>query len=191
MPILPGFSSSAPEYNPKTMTFRTAMTATIALAALMFLASCSDTVTDSGSAPVVGDMAPDFTQNDTAGRPVSLGQFRGKVVVLDFWASWCGPCRASLPTVKQMWRDYRDRDVVLVSVSLDYNLDLWREFIRENGMDWYHTSDGRYWNNAVAARYGINAIPAAYLVDRQGKIRSIRSFIDASFQREIDAVLAE
>jgi len=173
------------------MTFRTAMTATIALAALMFLASCSDTVTDSGSAPVVGDMAPDFTQNDTAGRPVSLGQFRGKVVVLDFWASWCGPCRASLPTVKQMWRDYRDRDVVLVSVSLDYNLDLWREFIRENGMDWYHTSDGRYWNNAVAARYGINAIPAAYLVDRQGKIRSIRSFIDASFQREIDAVLAE
>lgn len=157
----------------------------------MVLSSCSDTATDTGAPPVVGNTAPDFTQNDTSGAPVSLATYRGKVVMIDFWASWCGPCISALPTVKSIWQKYRDQDFVLISVSLDYNLESWRRFIRENNLDWVHISDGRYWNNAVAVQYDVNAIPAVFLIDRKGKIRVIRNYVDHAFEQEIQAALAE
>jgi len=122
---------------------------------------------------------------------VSLESFKGRVVMIDFWATWCGPCIAALPAMKSLWQDYRDRNFALISVSLDYNLDTWRRFVQENRLDWVHTSDGRYFNNAVAALYGVDAIPAVYLIDRSGRIRAIRAFVDASVRRQIDTLLSE
>ncbi len=155
------------------------------------LCACSDTGTNAGAPPVVGNTAPDFTQNDTSGAPVSLASYRGKVIMIDFWASWCGPCVAALPNVKGLWQKYRNQDFVLISVSLDYNMESWKRFIRDNHLDWIHVSDGRYWNNAVAVQYDVNAIPAVFLIDRKGKIRLIRNFVDGAFESEIQAALAE
>lgn len=167
---------------------------TIGLLVLLVAASsssCSDTASPASGTPRTGDVAPLFTQADTSGRPVSLESFKGRVVMIDFWATWCGPCIAALPAMKSLWQDYRDRNFALISVSLDYNLDTWRRFVQENRLDWVHTSDGRYFNNAVAALYGVDAIPAVYLIDRSGRIRAIRAFVDASVRRQIDTLLSE
>ncbi len=129
-----------------------------------------------GPIPRIGEIAPDFTQNDTSDHPLTLSQFRGKVVLIDFWASWCGPCLSAIPKFKDIWSRYRNRDFALLRVSLDNNLESWRRAIRANNLDWYHTSDGQFWNNAVAVRYGVTGIPHAILLDKSGKVIAIDSF---------------
>lgn len=129
-----------------------------------------------GPVPRIGEIAPDFTQNDTSNHPVMLSGFRGKVVLIDFWASWCGPCLSAIPKFKDIWSRYRNRDFILLSVSLDNNLESWKRAIHSNNLDWYHTSDGKYWNNAVAVRYDVTGIPHAILLDKSGKVIAIDSF---------------
>ena len=120
----------------------------------------------------VGRMAMDFTQNDTLGNPVSLSSFKGKHVLIDFWASWCGPCRQENPNVVKAFNNYNNKGFTVLGVSLDQPnaKDKWMKAIHDDNLTWTHVSDLKYWKNDVAVQYGIQAIPQNFLIDPQGKI---------------------
>ncbi|TDH29039.1 AhpC/TSA family protein [Segetibacter sp. 3557_3] len=120
----------------------------------------------------IGRMAMDFTQNDTLGKPVSLSSMRGKVLLVDFWASWCGPCRRENPNVVKAFNDYKDKGFHVLGVSLDQPgaKDKWINAIHEDNLTWTHVSDLKYWDNDVAKDYGVRGIPFNLLLDKDGKI---------------------
>ena len=118
----------------------------------------------------IGSKATDFTQNDTTGKPVSLSQFKGKYVLVDFWASWCRPCRAENPNVVAAYNEFKDKNFTILSVSLDQRKENWVYAIKADNLTWNHVSDLQYWNNAVAKTYHIESIPANFLVDPNGNI---------------------
>lgn len=120
--------------------------------------------------PVVGNMAPDFTMNDTEGKPVSLSQYKGQFVLVDFWASWCGPCRGENPNVVAAYKKYKNKNFTVLGVSLDEDKDAWMKAIQKDGLTWKHISDLKGWQSAVVPVYGIEGIPYNVLLDPEGKI---------------------
>ena len=125
---------------------------------------------DDAKIGAVGTAEIDFTQNDTSGRAVSLSSFKGKYVLVDFWASWCGPCRMENPNVVSMYRKFRDKNFTVLGVSLDKAKEPWVKAIKDDGLAWTQVSDLKYWYNDAAAKYHIQAIPQNLLVDPTGKI---------------------
>ncbi|MDZ4809439.1 MAG: TlpA disulfide reductase family protein [Bacteroidota bacterium] len=126
----------------------------------------------------VGAYAMDFAQNDTLGKPVSLSSFRGKYVLIDFWASWCGPCRKENPNLVKIFNTYNNKGFTILGVSLDQpgKQQAWLDAIHKDGLTWTHVSDLKFWDNAVAKQYNIRSIPQNLLLDPSGKIiaRNIR-----------------
>ncbi|MBO9727726.1 MAG: AhpC/TSA family protein [Chitinophaga sp.] len=130
--------------------------------------------------------ADDFSQTDTKGQPVKLSSFRGKYVLVDFWASWCGPCRQENPNVVKAYNKYKDKNFTILGVSLDDNRDRWLRAISQDNLHWTQVSDLRGWGNEVAVQYGIQSIPSNFLVSPDGKIiaRNLRG-------EELEAKLEE
>ena len=118
----------------------------------------------------VGTEAIDFTQNDVNDKPVALSSFRGKYVLVDFWASWCRPCRMENPNVVKVYNKFKDKNFTVLGVSLDQQKDSWVQAIAKDKLTWTHVSDLQFWNNAAAQLYHVQSIPQNFLIDPSGKI---------------------
>lgn len=118
----------------------------------------------------IGSQAIEFIQNDVNEKPVSLSSFRGKYVLLDFWASWCKPCRMENPNVVKVYNKFKEKNFTVLGVSLDQQKTPWLNAIQKDGLVWTHVSDLQFWNNAAAALYHVQSIPQNYLIDPDGKI---------------------
>lgn len=118
----------------------------------------------------VGMHAPDFMQNDSTGNPLKLSNFQGKYLLVDFWASWCGPCRAENPNIVAAYNEFKDKGFTILGVSLDENRAKWIKAIEKDNLTWNHVSDLKGWDNEVSTAYGIRAIPYSILLDPDGVI---------------------
>ena len=119
----------------------------------------------------IGGIAPDFTLKSPTGESFQLSSLKGKVVLIDFWASWCKPCRAENPNLVRTFEKYKDKGFTIYSVSLDKELDAWVNAIKQDNLTWqFHGSNLQFWNCPVAKQYNVNSIPAAFLVDENGNI---------------------
>jgi len=119
---------------------------------------------------VVGDQAPLFTLNDVSGKPISLADLKGKVVLIDFWASWCEPCRAESPNLKIQYQLYKDKGFEIISVSVDTDRKSWLKAITDDGLTWLQVSDLKGFNSEAVKSYGIGGVPSFFLIGRDGKI---------------------
>ncbi|SHL97153.1 TlpA disulfide reductase family protein [Chitinophaga sp. CF418] len=139
----------------------------------------------------VGSIAPAFTLNDVNGSPIKLTDFRGKYVLLDFWASWCGPCRAENPNYIKAYRQFKDKNFTLLGVSLDREdqKDAWLEAIKKDGLEWPQVSDLKYWDSEVTRMYDVRAIPQNFLIDPNGKIIA-KNMRGEELQQTLTAILS-
>ena len=117
-----------------------------------------------------GALAPEIDLPTPEGKKLALSSLRGKYVLLDFWASWCGPCRQENPNVVRAYNKFKDKGFTIYSVSLDQDRGKWLKAIESDGLAWHHVSDLASWNSVAGAAYGVKAIPQSFLIDPQGKI---------------------
>jgi len=139
----------------------------------------------------IGIPAPELAFNNPEGKSVALSSLRGKIVLIDFWASWCGPCRKENPNVVRVYNRYRDKGFEIYGVSLDNNKNRWISAIKQDKIDWVQVSDLKAWKSEAAQLYNIRSIPFTYLLDREGKIiakglrgRTLESRLEKIFSDE-------
>jgi peroxiredoxin len=130
----------------------------------------STSATNNGSNTFIGNMAPDFKLKQPDNTEISLSSFRGKFVLLDFWASWCTPCRKENPNVAAAYRSFKDRNFTILGVSLDDNKEKWTKAIEADKLVWTNVSDLKGWESDAAKMYNITSIPSNFLIDPSGKI---------------------
>lgn len=135
----------------------------------------------------IGVIAQDFSQNDTTGKPVKLSDFRGKYVLVDFWASWCKPCRAENPNLLKAYNKYKDKHFTILGVSLDdeQTRRAWTGAVQKDGMPWTQVSDLKGFESAAAKLYGVTAIPSNFLIDPSGKIVA-RNLRGADLEKKLE-----
>lgn len=118
----------------------------------------------------IGKPAPAFAQADINGKPIALESYKGKYVLVDFWASWCGPCRMENPNLVRTYHKFKNKNFDILGVSLDNSKTKWLQAIQDDQLPWAQVSDLKYWQNEVALQYGVKSIPANFLLDKEGKI---------------------
>jgi peroxiredoxin len=134
----------------------------------------------------VGEIAPDFTLLDLDGNEVGLSEFRGEVVFVNFWATWCPPCRAEMPDIESLYQEYKDKGVVVIGIDIGESEATVRQFVQQGGYSWTFVLDS---TGAVAANYNIRAIPTSFFIDREGVIQAVN--IGAMTKQGMEARLAE
>ena len=134
-----------------------------------FAAQLRKEVTDK-QALLIGSLAPDLSLPTPEGDTISISDFRGEIVLLDFWASWCRPCRMENPRVVSMYKKYNDQGFTIIGLSLDRGKDAWVKAIAEDQLPWHHASDLLFWNSIASRTYKVSSIPYTVLLDREGKI---------------------
>jgi thiol-disulfide isomerase/thioredoxin len=118
----------------------------------------------------IGQDVPEISLNSPEGKPIKLSSLKGKIVLLDFWASWCQPCRHENPNLVENYRKYHSLGFEIYQVSLDRNREEWLNGIKQDHLDWVHVSDLKYWESSVVSMFNIRGIPMNYLLDREGKV---------------------
>ena len=118
----------------------------------------------------VNAIAPDFTLQTPEGEDVALYDVKGKLKIIDFWASWCGPCRMENPNMVKLYAEFKDKGLSVISVSLDEKKDKWVEAIKKDGLTWLHLSDLKGWQGDVIKKYNIDAVPTIFVLDENNRI---------------------
>ncbi|MGG5506385.1 MULTISPECIES: redoxin domain-containing protein [unclassified Myroides] len=133
----------------------------------------------------VGDIAPNFTSKTPEGKELSLEAFKAgkKLVLIDFWASWCGPCRVENPNVVKLYNGFKDKGLDIIGVSLDKEQEKWVQAIEKDGLVWGQVSNLQFWNDEIAAEYGVRAIPANYLINEKGEILAINLYGEELYKK--------
>jgi len=122
---------------------------------------------------MIGERAPDFDTEALDGGRISLGLYRGRVVLLDFWATWCAPCRVTMPDVIRLYHRYHSRGFDVIGISLDHSPESLRDYVSRQGIPWRHVFDGLGWNSSLAKLYEVTGIPKTFLVDKDGRVSAI------------------
>ncbi len=131
-----------------------------------------------------------FSVKDVDGNPLSIEKYKGKVVLLDFWATWCMPCKVEMPNVIRIHKKFRERGFEIIGISLDSDRAAFDSYVKKNGMIWPQYFDGKGWQNDLAGKYKVRSIPATFLVDRKGKIR-YRSLRGPQLETAVEKLLIE
>lgn len=136
----------------------------------------------------IGSSAPDFSAPNPEGKIISLKESLGKVTLIDFWASWCGPCRAENPNVVALYNEFHAKGFNIIGVSLDKDADKWKEAINKDKLIWNQISNLKFWEEPIAVTYGVQSIPATYLIDASGKIIA-KDLRGADLRKKISSLL--
>ena len=140
--------------------------------------------------PKVNEPAPEISLPDIDGKTINLTSLKGKVVLIDFWASWCGPCRKNNPHLVKFYKRYHPKGLEIIGISIDENPDAWKNAVEKDKLSWIQLNDNKGWSASSSNSYNVDAIPASFLIDKKGIIHSI-NLVGWNLEVEVRQLLKE